>query len=139
MDEFDDAPFMRPFLGRSLGAETRSASPDLDDDAIDTRAFLITGGRARSEVDLSFETMLSVVDRNGAQRRFESGAMVSLCAEQVRSVAELSALMKIPIGSARVLASELVASGVLQAHQGRTDLGSDVDMLRRLIHGVRGL
>jgi hypothetical protein len=133
---------LRPFLGRSA-----PSAPDVvgelagDDDAFATRAFLITGGRTQSDsaVALEFETMLSVLEPSAAHRPFEVGALVRLCLERARSVAEVSALMKIPIGSARVLASELVGSGVLQAHQGRSDLGSDVDMLRRLIHGVRGL
>jgi hypothetical protein len=143
-EDFDDVSFVRPFLGRALGGGVVPDTTDTHDsydDAIDTRAFLITGGRTqlRSDVELGFETMLSTQDRAAAQRPFEAGALVALCLEQTRSVAELSALMKIPIGSALVLASELIASGVLQAHQGRSDLGSDVDMLRRLIQGVRGL
>ena len=106
------------------------------------RAYLITGGRTESAEALEFETMLSVTALGRAERAglsFERARIAELCAESPQSVAELAAKLNIPITVARVLAADMVGSGWLDKHAGQSDLADDVDMLQRLIHGIRTL
>lgn len=138
-DENDplDTPLVRPFLDRTRQREGALVE---DDDVV--RPFLLTNGRAVGRMDLAYESMvsLSAVGIQSLERlRFEARTIGELCREQPQAIAELAARMRIPIGSVRVLAADLVAEGILDVHQGVTSLSTDVALLKRLIHGVRAL
>lgn len=103
------------------------------------RAYLITGGR--STAPLAYETMLaSVKGGSGEHEQFERGRILEVCSHgQALSVAEVAAMLRLPIGVVRVLASDLVTAGRLIAHKPAKNLTSDVTLLTRLIDGVRAL
>jgi hypothetical protein len=88
---------------------------DPDDPLI--RPFLVTGGRTRPVVpDLSVETLVSA--QPGARYRpltAEARRLVELC-DQPRSVAELAALLRLPLGVTRVLIGDLAAERILECH-----------------------
>ena len=106
------------------------------------RPYALTGGRARSErANLSLETLI-VANASGATARIElppeRREVIRLCSEAI-SVAELSALLNVPIGVARVLASDMHADGYLDAHEPMPE-GSDVTaILERVLDGLRVL
>jgi hypothetical protein len=133
---------VRPFLdrGRALG---RVADPDPADSSVaGVRAFAITRGRAHAVVHLEFETMLQATAAGGASvatQRFERLAILQRCIDEPLSVAELSALLRLPIGVVRVMAADLLAEGLLQAYQPSEHVADDVFLLTRLIAGVRAL
>ena len=102
-------------------------------------AYALTGGRTRSAGrDLPIETLVSttadgvrvVVDLHVEQRD-----IVLLC-RRPQSIAEVAARVKVPRGVARVLVSDLPASGLLAVHA--TD-GERPDraILERLLSGLR--
>lgn len=103
------------------------------------RPYMATAGRTTSRVEgLKFETL---VQRTGttANVRFESAKVYQLC-ELPISIAELSAHLRIPSGSVKVIVGDLISNGDLKAH--RTVDGSssdDVQLITRLISGVRKL
>jgi Protein of unknown function (DUF742) len=116
------------------------ANPESTTDESLVRAYLMTNGRTQTTIDLSFESMLSVVEpRSTATFSFEKARVIDLCALQAQSVAELAAQMRVPIGTARVLAGDLVVDEVLEAHMPQSNASADVDLLKRLIRGVRAL
>jgi hypothetical protein len=138
-DDYDvpDSPLVRPFLG--TGRDRGDVLTE-DDDVV--RPFLLTNGRASGRSDLAYEAMVSLTPiglRTKESLRFEARAICELCQQQPQAIAELAARLRIPIGSVRVLAGDLVADGVLDVHQGVTSLSTDVALLKRLIHGVRAL
>lgn len=139
----DDA--VRPFLarGRDLVHPADPGSVDPWDPAIfGVRAYAITRGRSRAVVHLEFETMLQATragSTSAASQRFERQAILQRCAGEPLSVAELSALLHVPIGVVRVVAADLVAEGLLQAYQPSEHVADDVFLLTRLIAGVRAL
>jgi hypothetical protein len=78
------------------------------------RSYAITGGRTRSGYALQVETFIATVDGPlGHPDEYmgpEEHTIVELC-RRVRSVAEISALLRIPLGIVRVLLSDLADQG----------------------------
>jgi hypothetical protein len=74
-----------------------------------------------------------------AHRPPEQRAIGSLC-RQVRSVAEVSALLRIPLGVVRVVIADMAAQGLVQVHQPQLDAGKpDLNLLERVLSGLRRL
>lgn len=107
------------------------------------RAYAVTGGRTRSGAeDLPLEALV-VTTPEGRQcipsLAFERRAIAELCAE-VRSVAEVASLVGVPLGVARVLVSDLAALDLVAVHQvGAPDDRPDIDLLERVLNGIRAL
>jgi Protein of unknown function (DUF742) len=131
-----DAPLVRSFLGRSLRA---TAETDFDDRSF--RPFMVTGGRTTSDFPLDFEAMVTPTPSGlCADLRFEQRTIVDRCMQHgAQSIAELAAYLKLPIGTVRVVAADLVSSHMLDVHSPDKNLSNDVLMLKRLINGVRAL
>jgi Protein of unknown function (DUF742) len=104
--------------------------------------YAITGGRTRSHgQDLALETMVTTTERGLASRallRFEHVHIVDLCRTPI-SVVEVAAKLRIPVGVARVLVSDLHADDMLSIHrppvtpEGRPR----TEVLERLLKGLR--
>jgi hypothetical protein len=71
--------------------------------------------------------------------QFERASISTLCKAEVLSVAELSARLHLPIGVIRVVASDLIIDGFLEAFLPSFGVADDVDLISRLIEGVRAL
>ena len=103
------------------------------------RPYLMTGGRTRPvDETLALEAMVRV--QSGADvtsLRFEAADIVRLCQTPV-SIAEVSAKLAIPLGVARVLVGDLVASGHLTLRSPE-EVSTDPHVLERLIDRVRAL
>ncbi|KAA9372868.1 MULTISPECIES: DUF742 domain-containing protein, partial [Microbispora] len=62
-----------------------------------------------------------------------------LC-RQVRSVAEVSALLRIPLGVVRVVIADMAAEGLVHVHQPQLEAGKpDLNLLERVLSGLRRL
>ena len=119
----------------------RKHDDDVIEDDLTVRPYFLTGGRTRTDENIAFETMVVATDKGeGALARlsFERSDIVRLSHEPT-SVAEISALLKIPITVARVLCGDLAAAGFLDRSQSTVAPTDDVDLIKRLIHGVRAL
>jgi Protein of unknown function (DUF742) len=133
----DEEPLGRPFLDRSPTAD----EPGLPEDDQDVRPYLLTGGRTHATAALSLESLVrtTALGRE-ARATFESALVLDAC-DEIQSVAEVAALLRVPVGVARVLVGDLAAEGLLEVcavpHQ--RDLGADPAFLERLIHGVAAL
>ena len=143
-DDDSQGALVRPFLTRSM--PTVDAGPAANDtagpEAAAVRSYAITSGRARGAVHLEFESMLQVTPRGSdaaASLSFERAAVVQLCKGEILSIAELSARLRVPIGVIRVVASDLIVEGLLEAFLPSLGVAEDVDLISRLIEGVRAL
>jgi Protein of unknown function (DUF742) len=105
--------------------------------------YALTGGRTRSlGRELALETMVTVTDygsRNESALQLESHAIVAMSARPT-SVAEIGAALKVPVGVARVLVSDLAAAGYLSVslpvsvdERGRPNR----QILEKLLDGLR--
>lgn len=109
------------------------------------RPYAWTGGRTTAKVDLRLETLLSVAE-SGARAAMrvtspEQRSIVEMCALP-RSLAEVSAVLSLPLGVARVLLSDLIELGVVSVHEtnGGSDGGqADLALLERVLSGLRRL
>ncbi len=117
-------------------------TPDDDADPRVVPVYALTGGRTRSRgSDLHLETLVTTT-RLGMESfprlRFEHARIIELCRRPV-SVAEVAANLRIPLGVARVLVSDLHADHMLTVHRGSstTDGRPRTDVLERLLSGLR--
>ena len=109
---------------------------EFEDDLV-IRPFLLTGGRTRPTRDgLAVETLIQAnPEAPLASLRFEARRIVELC-QQPRSVAELSAALRLPLGVVRILVSDLVTEALVTIAQ-REELS--VQMIERIRDRVRAL
>lgn len=104
------------------------------------RPFTITAGRTRPKVDLPVEATLRL-EEHAKNRGWPNAAVahvVDVC--HLRSVAEVSALVSMPIGVVRVLLADLVEAGHVAVQNTLTDKSSSDerrDLIERTLRGLR--
>lgn len=105
------------------------------------RPYAWTRGRTSSQHDLRIETLVSLEEHGIAKAMRdttpEQRAIVELCAG-TRSVAEVSALLTLPLGVVRVLLGDLIDMGVV-AVTSVNAAGPDLALMQRVLHGLRNL
>ncbi|MFD7662172.1 DUF742 domain-containing protein [Streptomyces sp. NPDC059788] len=114
------------------------------------RPYSLTGGRTRFGHVLLVETFVAALDAPEERRELTSGgwgdrvmpemrAIVELC-RRMRSVAEISALLKMPLGVVRVLLSDLADQGKIRVYGTGHGTGRpDRALLERVLGGLRRL
>jgi hypothetical protein len=107
------------------------------------RAYAWTGGRTRSEVPLQIETLVSTSEQGSVTSepmQAEYRAIAELCA-QTRSVAEIAALLSIPLGVSKVLVGDMAGLGLVFVHA--ADAAGDgvpnLGLMERVLSGLRRL
>ncbi|MEV4223579.1 DUF742 domain-containing protein [Nonomuraea sp. NPDC049725] len=105
------------------------------------RMYAVTGGRTAPRGGLAMEALVSSATsaRLGPAYTREYRRISELC-RQVRSVAEISALLAVPLGVARVLVADMEAEGLVRVYQPRLDAGlPERSLLERVLGGLRRL
>ncbi|MEU6175368.1 MULTISPECIES: DUF742 domain-containing protein [Streptomycetaceae] len=106
------------------------------------RPYAVTGGRTQARYQLAIEALVSTsphVPYGGARLAPEKRAICRLCVE-LKSVAEIAALLKMPLGVARVLVGDMAESGLVHVMQpGHAEGVPDITLLERVLVGLRGL
>jgi hypothetical protein len=106
------------------------------------RPYAVTGGRSEPRYQLEIEAMVAVAhyqDRDTSVLSPEYQAILGLGGGW-RSVAEISAVLRMPLGVARILIADMAVEGLVRIHQldhaqGRPDL----NLLERVLSGLRKL
>lgn len=104
------------------------------------RPFIVTAGRTRPVMNqnLNVETLVSAPSAAlSAPLAFERRRIVELC-QYPHSVAELSALLRTPLGVIRVLVAELSAGRHVVVHHD-VQPEATYDTLERVLQGLRRL
>lgn len=107
------------------------------------RPYAWTGGRTRPMYNLAIEALIETSDlgRNeAALLQPEHRSIAGLCV-QTRSVAEVAALLSLPLGVARVLVGDMAGMGLVIVHQtvgGNGEL-PNIAFLERVLSGLRRL
>ncbi|WP_435126099.1 DUF742 domain-containing protein [Actinacidiphila sp. bgisy144] len=114
------------------------------------RPYALTRGRTGAGQVLLVETFVATIERPDEQPALTRGdwaervmpelrAIVELC-RMLRSVAEISALLRIPLGVVRVLISDLADQGRIRVYgTGYGPGGPDRALLERVLSGLRRL
>nr|WP_245832864.1 DUF742 domain-containing protein [Nocardiopsis flavescens] len=106
------------------------------------RPYAVTKGRTKPKSQLPLEALISTT----TTARNESGtltpewqAISDLCREW-RSVAEISALLRMPLGVARVLVADMSEQGLVQIRSSlNNDARPNTNLLERVLSGLRKL
>ncbi len=106
------------------------------------RPYAVTGGRTKPRYQLQIEAMVAASHyeaRDLSVLSPECQAILGFCRDW-RSVAEISAVLRMPLGVARVLIADMAVQGLVRVHQmdhahGRPDL----NLLERVLSGLRKL
>lgn len=114
-----------------------------EDFTLSVRPYSWTRGRTRPVQDLALETLVSTSRQGRDPTRItsiEHHAIVGLCAE-VRSVAEVAALLSLPLGIARVLLADMIDLGLVRVHGGAGAAGSapNLSLMERVLAGLHRL
>ncbi|GLX20351.1 MULTISPECIES: DUF742 domain-containing protein [Streptomyces] len=106
------------------------------------RPYSLTGGRTRFPQVLLVETFVATLDSSPAKtpdRMPEMRAIVEVC-RRMRTIAEISALLKLPLGVVRVLVSDLADQGRIRVYGTGHGTGRpDRALLERVLSGLRRL
>ncbi|CAM5528970.1 MULTISPECIES: DUF742 domain-containing protein [Streptomyces] len=115
------------------------------------RPYSLTGGRTRFGHVLLVETFVAALEAPEERKELTNGslksvmpelrAIVELC-RRMRTVAEISALLKMPLGVVRVLLSDLADQGKIRVYGTGTAHGTgrpDRALLERVLSGLRRL
>lgn len=115
---------------------------DADIPAASVRSYAWTGGRTKSNVELELETLVTTSEyyQPAAPLRLEHQSIAQLC-RHPRSVAEIGALLGVPLGVTRVLLADMAELGLINVHQTVTDSGSQphMQLMERVLSGLRRL
>jgi hypothetical protein len=118
-------------------------APEPDEEPL-IRPYAMTGGRTRPRYQLAIEALVSTTaapERIGSLLP-EHQRICALCRD-IKSVAEISALLSMPLGVARILVADLAESGLVAIHQpaagGESGGTPDVTLLERVLSGLRKL
>lgn len=106
------------------------------------RPYAVTGGRTQPRYQLQIEAMVAASHYEARDLSIlspECQAILGFCRDW-RSVAEISAVLRMPLGVARVLVADMAVDGLVRVHQidhahGRPDL----NLLERVLSGLRKL
>jgi hypothetical protein len=115
--------------------------PENDEDFL-VRPYAVTRGRTEARYQLEIEAMVAATSYDA--RRMpglspECQAILEFC-RGWRSVAEISAVLQMPLGVARILISDMAMDGLVRIHQlNHAQGGPDVKLLERVLSGLRKL
>ncbi|MFE3074412.1 DUF742 domain-containing protein [Streptomyces sp. NPDC059247] len=108
------------------------------------RPYAMTGGRTRPRYQLAIEALVSTTaDPSRLQGQLPEHQRICRLCFEIKSIAEISALLSIPLGVARILVADLAEAGLVAIHQPGGDEASggqpDVTLLERVLSGLRKL
>jgi Protein of unknown function (DUF742) len=106
------------------------------------RPYTVTGGRTKPRYQLQIEAMVAASHyeaRDLSVLSPECQAILGFCRDW-RSVAEISAVLRMPLGVVRVLIADMAMEGLVRVHQTDHEQGRpDLNLLERVLSGLRKL
>ncbi|MGH3213555.1 MAG: DUF742 domain-containing protein [Trebonia sp.] len=122
-------PAEQPYPADEEGSSTRLVRP-----------YTVTGGRTQPRYKLALEALVTATvyePRDLSVLAPECQAILQFCLDW-RSVAEISAVLRLPLGVARILVADMSADGLVRVHQRDDSEGRpDLNLLERVLSGLR--
>lgn len=123
-----------------MSAEEEEHGGDFVDEVV--RPFLLTGGRTDTgSVYLNMETLAvaTLEGEDALERLHDERRTIAEATESPISVAEIAVELGVPLGVCKVLVADMAQEGLLELSEAPTGANTDIDLLTRLIDGVRAL
>ena len=140
-----DDDLIRPFTGRAPEGEQVSGANGEDDYEVAptalVRPYYLTGGRTRTHRPVAIEALVTLSElgqRLLPTLRLERLAIANACLRPT-SVAEIAARTSLHLGVVRVLMADMAAEELVTTSDAPVGVADDIDLITRLIHGVRAL
>jgi hypothetical protein len=107
------------------------------------RPYARTGGRTRTSLNLPLEALImtTALGISGERYGHPDHRQIAILCQDVRSVAEVAALVGVPLGVARVLIADMAEMGLVMVHNSTPpgDGEPDLALLERVLSGLRRL
>lgn len=105
------------------------------------RPYFRTRGRTKPDYDLALEALVSTSERGRRLERVrvpEHRSICGLCLD-TRSVAEVAALLRLPLGVVRVLVGDVAGLGLVLVHSASSVSGGrpSIEFMERVLSGLR--
>lgn len=105
------------------------------------RPYFRTKGRTKPDYDLAIEALISTSERGRRLERVrvpEHRSICGLCLD-TRSVAEVAALLRLPLGVVRVLVGDVAGLGLVLIHSASSMVGDrpSIEFMERVLSGLR--
>ena len=105
------------------------------------RPYFRTRGRTKATLDLAIEALISTSDQGRMLDRVrvpEHRSICDLCLD-TRSVAEVAALLRLPLGVVRVLIGDVAGLGLVLVHSSSPTVGDrpSIEFMERVLSGLR--
>ncbi|MFB9685840.1 DUF742 domain-containing protein [Amycolatopsis plumensis] len=138
-----------PDSGEFAAALPRQASQEYVDESPPTemetsglvRPYFRTRGRTKATLDLAIEALISTSEQGRMLDRVrvpEHRSICDLCLD-TRSVAEVAALLRLPLGVVRVLIGDVAGLGLVLVHSSSPTVGDrpSIEFMERVLSGLR--
>lgn len=127
----DDAPTLPLFLAGPTPPESTRTT---------VRPYVRTRGRTQTRADLAVETLVSIPSPRPSLEDPEHVALGDVV-DDPRSVAEVAALLSVPLGVARVIIDDMAGAGLLLVHPRAVAVSGAPDraMMQRVLDGLHRL
>jgi hypothetical protein len=134
---------VNPALGRAYDEDCDTAWYDEDAGAL-VRPYTVTGGRTRTGTCLDMILLVSALPgaaSNATHLPPEQQAILAALHPKPLSVAEISAYLRLPLGTVWVLLEDLQATGLVRACDPLTPAGDEPseELLMKLLDGLLAL
>ena len=125
------------------GGDGQVSAEEMGETGSLVRPYARTRGRTRTDYDLAIETLVSTSERGRAPQgpaSPEHRSISELCVE-ARSVAEVAAHLRLPLGVVRVLIGDMAGLGLVLIHESGMVVGDrpSMEFLERVLSGLRRL
>ncbi|MEY7970828.1 DUF742 domain-containing protein [Saccharomonospora xinjiangensis] len=106
------------------------------------RPYFRTRGRTKPDYDLAIEALISTSERGRRLEKVrvpEHRTICGLCLD-TRSVAEVAALLKMPLGVVRILVGDVAGLGLVLVHSASSSMVGDrpsIEFMERVLSGLR--
>ncbi|SDE28304.1 DUF742 domain-containing protein [Streptomyces prasinopilosus] len=142
------APYEQPHAPHSQPVQPQHRAPEPSPAGAPSnplvRPYAMTGGRTRPRYQLAIEALVhTTAQPHQMQGQLPEHQRICHLCREIKSVAEISALLTIPLGVARILVADLAEAGLVAIHQPGGDESAggqpDVTLLERVLSGLRKL
>ncbi|WP_197318807.1 DUF742 domain-containing protein [Saccharomonospora sp. NB11] len=130
-------------LSRPSAYDHRAAEPEEPEESSGlVRPYFRTRGRTKPDYDLAIEALISTSERGRRLERVrvpEHRSICGLCLD-TRSVAEVAALLKMPLGVVRILVGDVAGLGLVLVHSASSSMVGDrpsIEFMERVLSGLR--